>query len=108
MVQLIFKSGPRSGSAIKLRPGLNRIGRNPANDIQLLDPSVSGFHCEMHVSDLGVVFRDVGSSNGSFIDSRRVAKEILTAPKAIRLGAIDIDVDVPVANVAIPQQQKQE
>jgi hypothetical protein len=108
MVQLIFKSGLRSGSAIKLQPGFYRIGRNPSNDIQLLDTSVSGFHCEMHVSDLGVVFRDVGSSNGSFIDSRRVAREILTAPKAIRLGSVEIDVDVPVANVAIPQQPKQE
>jgi pSer/pThr/pTyr-binding forkhead associated (FHA) protein len=107
MVQLIFKNGPKNGSAIPLRPGLNRIGRNPANDIQIAEPSVSGFHCELHVSPLGVAFRDVGSSNGSFIEGRRVDKAIISSPKTLRLGAIELDVQVPVANVAIPEQKKE-
>ena len=106
MVQLVFKSGPKTGSTISLNPGVNRIGRNPANDIQIEEPSVSGFHCEMHVSPLGVAFRDVGSRNGSFIEGRRVQKEILSAGKTIRLGSIDLYVDVPTANVAIPEQPK--
>src|SRR4051812_20933210 len=107
MVQLVFKNGPLIGSTIPLRPGLNRIGRNPANDIQIAEPSISGFHCEMHVSPLGVAFRDVGSSNGSFIEGRRVQKEILSSAKTLRLGAIDLDVHVPTANIAIPEQKKE-
>ena len=108
MVQLIFRSGPQKGSAIALGPGLNRIGRNPANNIQIEEPSISGFHCEMHVSPLGVAFRDVGSRNGSYIEGRRVEKEIISGAKTIRLGAIDFHLNVPTANVAIPQQQKEE
>jgi hypothetical protein len=107
MVQLIFRSGPKSGSAIALEPGLNRIGRNPANDVQIEEPSISGFHCEMYVSPLGVAFRDVGSSNGSFIEGRRVEKESLSSGKTLRLGAIDFYVHVPVANVAIPERKKE-
>src|ERR1041385_4974789 len=106
MVQLIFRSGPQKGSAIALGPGLNRIGRNPANNIQIEEPSISGFHCEMHVSPLGVAFRDVGSRNGSFIEGRRIQKEILTAGKTLQLGALTFLLDVPTAHVAIPQQEK--
>jgi hypothetical protein len=105
---LIFRSGPQKGSAIALGPGLNRIGRNPANNIQIEEPSISGFHCEMHVSSLGVAFRDVGSSNGSFIEGRRIEKEIISSAKTIRLGAIDFDLNVPTANVAVPQKQKEQ
>jgi hypothetical protein len=108
MARLIYKSGPLSGTAIELRPGMNRVGRNPANDIVIPDSSVSSAHCEMHVSDLGIAFRDVGSTNGSFIDGKRVTKEILTGGKTLRLGAVDFAVDIPVANVAIPELPKEE
>ena len=110
MARLIYRNGPHPGTAIELRPGLNRIGRSPApfNDIQIPDTSVSKLHCEMHVSDLGIAFRDVGSTNGSFIDGRRVQKEILTAGKVLKLGSIEFDVELATANVAIPERPKQE
>jgi hypothetical protein len=108
MARLIYRNGPQPGAAIELRPGLNRIGRNPANDIQIPDASVSSAHCEMHVSDLGIAFRDVGSTNGSFINGQRVTKEILTSGKVLRLGSIEFDVDIPTAHVAVPQLPKAE
>src|SRR5688500_4204316 len=107
MVKLVFKSGPLIGSTVALKPGLNRIGRNPGNDVEIAEPSVSGFHCELHVSPLGVAFRDVGSRNGSYIEGRRVDKAILSSGKTLRLGAIEVDLDVPQAKVAIPEQQKE-
>src|ERR1051325_2686084 len=103
MARLIYKNGPHPGVAIELRPGMNRVGRNPANEIVIPDPSVSSAHCEMHVSDLGVAFRDLGSTNGSFIDGRQVTKEILTGGKTLRLGSVEFDVDIPVFNISVPQ-----
>ena len=108
MARLIYRNGPQPGTAIELRPGLNRIGRNPANDIQILDSSVSSAHCEMHVSDLGIAFRDVGSTNGSFLNGQRVTKEILTAGKVLRLGAVEFDIDIPTARVSVPELPKVE
>ena len=108
MARLIYKNGPHPGVAIELRPGMNRVGRNPANDIVIPDASVSSAHCEMHVSDLGIAFRDVGSTNGSFIDGRPVTKEILTAGKTLRLGAVEFEVEIPVANISIPELPKEE
>src|SRR5215212_6510466 len=108
MARLIYKNGPNAGSAIELRNGLNRIGRNPANDIQIMDVSISSAHCEMHVSDLGIAFRDVGSTNGSFINGQRVTKEILTAGKTLRLGSVEFNVEIPIANISVPELPKEE
>jgi hypothetical protein len=108
MARLIFKNGSQAGQALELRAGINRIGRNPDNDVHIPDPSVSSHHCEMHVSDLGIAFRDLGSTNGSFIDGRPVVKEILTAGKTLKLGAIEFDVEIPQAVIAIPDRPKQE
>ncbi len=94
--------------SIDLRQGLNRIGRNPANDFQIIDPSISGFHCELQVSEFGVAFRDVGSTNGSFVNGRRVSKELLSSGIILTLGSIDFQVDAPLATVAIPERPKVE
>ena len=108
MARLIYRNGPHPGVAIELKPGLNRVGRNPANDVVIPDNSVSSAHCEMHVSDLGIAFRDVGSTNGSYINGQRVTKELLTSGKILRLGAVDFDIDLPVANISVPQLPKEE
>jgi hypothetical protein len=108
MARLIYRNGPHPGVAIELRSGLNRIGRNPANDIQILDSSVSGFHCEVQVSEMCVAFRDIGSRNGSFLDGQRVTKEILTPGRVLRIGLVDFDIEVPNVNIAIPERPKVE
>src|SRR5687768_3902241 len=108
MARLIFRNGPYPGMAIDLKKGLNRIGRKPDNDFQIVDPSISGYHCELQVSDLGVAFRDVGSTNGSFINGARVTKELLNPGSILTLGSIDFDVDVPGVNVSIPTRPKVE
>ena len=106
LTRLIYRNGPHPGMAVDLRPGLNKVGRNPANDIQILDISVSSFHAELHVSNMGVAFRDVGSTNGSFIGNQRVTKEILAPGKILKLGNVEFDLEVPFVNVAIPEREK--
>lgn len=94
--------------AIELKKGLNRIGRHPANDIQIIDPSISSFHCEIQVSDVGAAFRDLGSTNGSYIEGKRVSKEMLSSGKTLRLGLVDFKPEVPTTNVSIPDRPKVE
>jgi hypothetical protein len=108
MARLIYKTGPHPGLAVDLRPGVNRVGRNPANEIQILDSSVSGFHCEILVSGAIVSIRDVGSRNGTYLDGARITKEILEPGKVLRVGMVDFDLDVPEAKVAIPERPKKE
>ncbi|MBC8067396.1 MAG: FHA domain-containing protein, partial [Deltaproteobacteria bacterium] len=49
-----------------------RIGRNPLNDLSLPFPFVSGWHAIVRFEDEGARFFDLGSTNGTLLDNRRV------------------------------------
>ncbi|MBL9080000.1 MAG: FHA domain-containing protein [Planctomycetes bacterium] len=61
------------------------LGRE-AGDIVLGDPGTSGKHAEIVFADGLVRFRDLGSTNGSWIGSRRVTEEVLKPGTALMLG----------------------
>lgn len=48
------------------------IGRTPNCDIFFNDPSVSKIHAEIVVNENEVIVRDLGSTNGTFINGMRV------------------------------------
>lgn len=64
----------------------NTIGRFPDNTIQLLDKLMSKHHA-MVVFDSGQwTFRDLGSSNGSFVNEQRVESKPLADGDVITVG----------------------
>jgi predicted component of type VI protein secretion system len=70
-----------------------RIGRNQLNDIPIDDPFVSEWHGMIRFDDEGASYADLGSTNGSVIDSIRLAKNAptrLTAGSRILLGRIEL------------------
>ena len=66
------------------------IGRDPSCAIVLDDPEVSSIHCEVRAEGQGVLVKDLGSRNGSFVQSVRVREAILTAPCTLSIGATRI------------------
>lgn len=74
---------------ISLRPGINRIGSAAENDFIIDHPSISPAHCELWVSEAGVILKDLGSTQGTFVDGS-VAHEVpLRDGQHIQFGAID-------------------
>jgi predicted component of type VI protein secretion system len=70
-----------------------RIGRNQLNDIPIDDPFVSEWHGTIRFDDEGISYADLGSTNGSVIDSIRLAKNAptrLAAGSRILLGRIEL------------------
>ncbi len=55
------------------------IGRAPASDLLLDDPSVSRAHAEIVVDEDGATLQDVGSSYGTFVDGRRLSGPVALA-----------------------------
>ncbi len=88
----------------ELRPGLNSFGRNPTNDIRLSDASISSFHCELMVSKEAIVVRDVGSSNGTFVDGQMVKEEAAIKPgQTLRMGLAEFRLEETEIEVAVPR-----
>jgi hypothetical protein len=106
MARLTFLNGPLAGRTFDLRPGVTRIGRAPNNEIQVLEVSISGSHCELFTSDTSVVVRDLGSTNGVYIDGKRISKDAITSKRNLRLGNLDVTIDVGGPVVAIPEREK--
>jgi DNA-binding NtrC family response regulator len=63
------------------------IGRDPSCAVVLNDPEVSFTHCELRADRHGVLLRDLGSRNGTFVNTVRVREGLLTAQCALQLGA---------------------
>jgi hypothetical protein len=56
------------------------IGRSEDNDIVILVPEVSRRHAILTKQDEGYLLRDVGSTNGTFVDRKRLGGKYLLSP----------------------------
>lgn len=68
-----------------------RIGRGHDNDVVLQDISVSRCHCQLiQYEDGSVIICDCGSSNGTFVNGRRIKGNTrLERSDSVRLGNVD-------------------
>jgi len=57
--------------------GTARVGRGEGSEVVLADPSVSREHAIVDVRAGGAFVRDLGSTNGTFVNGRRVEKQSL-------------------------------
>ncbi len=85
--------------SIELRPGLNRIGRNPTNDFRVPEASVSSFHCEISLEQRTVSVRDLGSTNGTFVSGVRIRESLLTTGQILKLGSAELRLEETNAEV---------
>jgi DNA-binding winged helix-turn-helix (wHTH) protein len=73
---------------ILLREGSQTIGRDPECAIWIDAPGVSRRHARFGVADGGatVTIEDLDSTNGTFVDGKRVRQVTLTDSQTIRVG----------------------
>lgn len=82
--------GDQAGTIVELRGSKLRIGRRPDNDLVMRDEKCSGHHAEVVVEDGRHVLRDLGSTNGTMIDDRRITEIALTAGDVFQLGRVRV------------------
>ena len=73
-----------------MRPGVQTIGRSNACDFQIEHDSVSGTHCEVRWSDGAVTLKDLGSTNGTFLERAPVTQSLLTSGQRLQLGSVEL------------------
>lgn len=69
---------PRTWSALH---GTTRVGRAPDNHLVITEPAVSGHHLVVTNDSTGVTVRDLGSTNGTFLNEQRIE-----TPRPLRDG----------------------
>jgi chromosome segregation ATPase len=66
------------------------IGRGPECDIRLRSSSVSRYHAVLRISHDAVILEDMDSTNGCYVNGRRVTRQLLKDGDALQVGAVPL------------------
>jgi hypothetical protein len=84
---LTVTRGPGQGEVFNLSlDSAISIGRAPTNDIPLGDTAVSGEHCRIRPEGGAFVLHDLKSTNGTFVNEKRIERHRLSEGDVIRVG----------------------
>ena len=86
MPSLFVIRGNDQGTRYELHESCTRVGRDSSNGVQLHDTEVSRQHAEIRRED-GYVICDLDSSNGSFVNGRRIVQHRLVSGDHVQLGS---------------------
>lgn len=91
------------GQSFDLREGASLVvGRAPTSDIPIFDPTISRRHAEVQVDDLGVHVRDLGSSNGTFLNGTKVDNASLALGDVVTFGKVAFKVQPAAPPIPTP------
>lgn len=105
-IELRVITGPDAGLEISLGLPVLRMGTAPDNDVVLTDRAVSRRHAEIRMTPAGLLLRDLGSTNGTFINDVRITEAYIPADADCRLGysRLLIRQHTEERKVAVPRQ----
>jgi two-component system, NtrC family, response regulator GlrR len=66
------------------------FGRSQDNDVRLSDSAVSERHLRLEPCDAGLLARDLGSKNGTFVNGVRMHTALITEGTSIRIGRTEL------------------
>ena len=100
---------PSSGISNAPQPvslsGVRTVGRDPGCDIVVHDVLASRMHARITPGPSGLMIEDLGSANGTFVNGRRIVRELLPEGSVVTIGNSDFTVTagqlVPGAPAAI-------
>ncbi len=86
-LSLTVTRGPSIGKHLRAEAGATvTVGSAEDNDLALDDPTVSRYHLELTASGDGVLVRDLGSLNGTFLGVTRLRDATVAAGAQLRVG----------------------
>lgn len=105
MASLVLKNGGTPGTEYSLLDGLNRVGRSPTCEISLQEASLSAVHCELWLMSERLLVRDLGSTNGTFVNGKPASEAELGENDLLALGGVEFVVRGVPGQVRIPQAE---
>ena len=100
MPKLIFIGEHFAGRVYELTLEKTTVGRGDGNVLAIHDPSVSLAHCEILVHGPEVIVRDLGSTNGTFVNRVRLEhrQAQLKSGQVVRFGSVEARLELDPAD----------
>ena len=86
MASLFVIQGRDQGSRFQLEDAVHSIGRTHTHSVRLHDTEVSRNHAELIRKGNSYAVRDLGSSNGTFVNGKLVSEQELTSGDQVQVG----------------------
>ncbi len=90
-IGLKVADGPDAANEAQFDHDVIRIGAQDGNHFQLTDPTVSRRHAEITRTQDGLVLRDLGSTNGTFVGEVRIREVFLGETRIFRVGKTEME-----------------
>jgi len=78
--------------SVNLQAGAISIGRAGDNDLHIADQTVSSYHARIFTYLNASYIEDLGSTNGTYLNGKRIQKHTLHPGDMIKLGKLEIEV----------------
>ena len=83
-----------SEATFRLKPGaVKTVGRAPRADFILDVALVSRLHCRLTAGDDQIEVVDLESTNGTFVNDKRIDKAKLASGDRLKIGRVEMTVD---------------
>src|SRR5258708_4058706 len=84
--KLVSTSGEQT---IDIKPGTQMVvGRAVNSDVPIYDPTISRQHAQLSVQNGGILVKDLGSSNGTFLNGSKITEAVATPNDVVMFGKV--------------------
>ena len=93
---ILHSTGPNVGSfTFRVRPGtIGTMGRARRADFILEAPLVSRLHCRIEAGDDSLEVIDLASTNGTYVNDKRIKRARLKRGDRLRVGRVELTVEM--------------
>jgi pSer/pThr/pTyr-binding forkhead associated (FHA) protein len=89
MAVLIGMSGDVKGKTFTLDSSDFTVGRSSDNTVSINNATVSSHHCRISLENEHYVLRDLGSTNGTRVNTKDVTEHTLHAKDLVQVGSVE-------------------
>ena len=93
MARIVLLSEGFNGRTYELKVDRTTVGRVSDNAFEIPEASVSSHHAEIILQGNDVVIRDLGSTNGTFINGEKITEAVLKPGQTLRFGTVEMRLD---------------
>lgn len=93
MARIVLLSEGFNGRTYELKVEKTTVGRVSDNAFEIPEASVSSHHAEILLREGEVLIRDLGSTNGTFINGEKITEAVLKPGQTLRFGTVEMRLD---------------